>query len=125
MEIPFLKSFPYINYLEIYALYLSLLIMAEVIVPLRTVPHVIPVVGGQLLPLLHLPDGLDSQGCVAEHRVVVFGVHAVRLPAVVDLVPQGCLVVLVLSSIRENIKSRAVRSSLPVNIDLVVTARVG
>ena len=77
--------------------------MTELCIPVWTIISIIPIVGGQLLSPLHPPDGLDPHGSVAKDWVIVLAVHTVGLPAVVDLVPQGGLVILVCCSIRQDI----------------------
>ena len=72
-----------------------LTLIIQFIIPLWTSIHIIPIVGGQLLPPVHLPDGPDPHGCVAKHWVVELGILTVGLPAVVHLVAQGSLVILV------------------------------
>ena len=88
---------------DLLAFQLDILTMAQLCIPVRTNVCIIPIVGGQLLSPLHPPYGLDPHGSVAKDWVVVLAVHAVGLPAVVDLVPQGGLVILVCCSIRQDI----------------------
>ena len=88
---------------QLFSFTLDLLSITELCIPVGTIVRIIPIVGGQLLPSLHPPDGLDPHGSVAKDWVAVLAVHEVGLPALVDLVPQGGLVIIVCCSFRQDI----------------------
>ena len=76
---------------------------SKIIIPLWTGFRIISIVCGQLFSPLHPFDGLDPHGSVAKDWLVVLAVRAVVLPAVVNLVTQGGLVILVCPSIRQDV----------------------